>query len=303
MGELQGHAKYEKTIHAFPELLEKCTPSSSPPPTILKYTYLEVLDENADSRDTMVDVISRLHHEFHIGESMKHLVVVGDAKTYQHLQGIKVEYGEKLSWLLPFPGDLHILMNYQPVLFKVFYDAGLKQIASASGYRGETLTSLQNCSNFSSTNYYILEAWEAIYIRIIESFLEYSDEAKAKLLELLAVFDPSLLPGVLEQCVKPLKELAKLFEDFQATKTGPNWKFWLQFLSSSLPYIALFCALRSGNWYLRLAGIKSMAPLFCAFDRPTYRKLVPQHIADCILLPPDILDHFEQGACSVSLTG
>lgn len=50
-------------------------------------------------------------------------------------------------------------------------------------------------------------------------------------------------------------------------------------------YIALFASIRSGNWISRLASIKLMAPIFSAFDRPTYRKLIPQHLADCLLLP------------------
>ena len=104
----------------------------------------------------MVDVLSHLHQEFQIGESRNHLVVAGDVKTYQHLQSVKLCYGEQLSWLVPFPGDFHILMNYQPILSKVYFDAGLKQIALASGFRGETLTALQKCSHFKHTHYFLI---------------------------------------------------------------------------------------------------------------------------------------------------
>ena len=60
-------------------------------------------------------------------------------------------------------------------------------------------------------------------------------------------------------------------------------------------YIALFCAIRCGNLDLQLASIKCMVPVFTAFDRPTYHKALPQHLADCILLPPNILDNLKQG--------
>ena len=46
-----------------------------------------------------------------------------------------------------------------------------------------------------------------------------------------------------------------------------------------------------------------MAPLFSAFDRPTYRKILPQHLADCILLPANITTSFSNGGFSVSITG
>ena len=32
---------------------------------------------------------------------------------------LKVEYDKELSWLIPLPGDWHILKNYQEVLLKV----------------------------------------------------------------------------------------------------------------------------------------------------------------------------------------
>ena len=95
------------------DLLEVAFPVHTFP---AKYEYLNVLDQNADCRDTIADVLSGLNKEFNIGESKRHLVVTGDAKTYQHLQSIKLDYGEEVSWLIPFPGDFHILMNYQPIL-------------------------------------------------------------------------------------------------------------------------------------------------------------------------------------------
>ena len=57
------------------------------------------------------------------------IVVIGDAKTYELFQKLKDEYGRDLNWLIPFPGDWHILKNFQPVVFKIFGHAGLRSIA------------------------------------------------------------------------------------------------------------------------------------------------------------------------------
>ena len=46
-----------------------------------------------------------------------------------------------------------------------------------------------------------------------------------------------------------------------------------------------------------------MIPVFTAFDRPTYCKVLPQHLADCLLLPAHILEDLKQGGFSVSITG
>ena len=86
-----------------------------------EYVYLNVLDQNADSRETIAEVISMLHIEFKIGVTMQYLVVGGDPKTYEHMQALKLNYGDELAWLLPFPGDFHILKNFQMVTYsKVF---------------------------------------------------------------------------------------------------------------------------------------------------------------------------------------
>ncbi len=57
-------------------------------------------------------------------------------------------------------------MNYQPVLSNVYFDTGLKQIASASGSRGETMTSLQRCSHFKKIRF-LIQSWEAIYLLML----------------------------------------------------------------------------------------------------------------------------------------
>ena len=54
-------------------------------------------------------------------------------------------------------------MNYQKVLMKIYWDAGLKQIAESSGFRGETLASLKNCSNFTNTSSFFIQVWEALF--------------------------------------------------------------------------------------------------------------------------------------------
>ena len=73
-----------------------------------------------------------------VGGAISYLVLVGDQKTYVRIREMKHEYGSELDWLIPFIGDWHLLSNYQSVLTKVYYDAGLKELAETSGHWGET---------------------------------------------------------------------------------------------------------------------------------------------------------------------
>ena len=286
----------------FIPVLSKIFPHS---PMQSKFVYLNVLDQNADSQETIHDVISRLYQEFHIGETTQYLLVAGDAKTYVHLQNLKLDYGEKLSWLIPFPGDLHILMNFQPILQKIYFDAGLKQIALACGYRAETLTSLQNSSHFKRSHYFLLQAWEATYCLMVDTFLASNQHMLRTVRELQQLRKTSGWQQAFKEGKDRVDKIEEEFMTFVQSKgkTDPNWEFWADFVTTNcFSYIALYCAIRSGNWSLRLGSIKLMAPLFCAFDRTTYRCLIPQHLADCLLHPQSIEENLVAGGFSVSIT-
>lgn len=52
-----------------------------------------------------------------------------------------------------------------------------------------------------------------------------------------------------------------------------------------------------------MASMKLMAPVFTAFDHSTYYKVISQHVADVLCMPPNILTMFERGAFVVSICG
>ena len=127
--------------HPFPGLQSfvNCVRKQAADIEVSNVSYVEIVSEKADSKPTLLGIIiARLQKTFFEELRHKYVVVVGDAKTYLLLQAICFEYKSQLKWLIPFPGDWHILFNYQKVLMKPYADAVLKSMAKSSGHRGET---------------------------------------------------------------------------------------------------------------------------------------------------------------------
>ena len=119
----------------------------------------------------MLQVAELLLEKFQVNNNFqKH------GKTYQHLMNIKRQYGNTLEKLLIFPGDWHILKNFQIVLMKVYYTAGLKDLAAKSGYRGQTLKSLVASGSFKRIDFYCKLGRHFIYQHIIKAYYEYKED-------------------------------------------------------------------------------------------------------------------------------
>ena len=135
--------------------------------------YLDLISLRADNKDNILVVLDRLHKMFILEQSLTKLITVGNAKTYEILVELILcrQYGHALDWVLPFPGDWHMLYNYMKVLTKIYWNAGLLQLGQVFGHRAETLTSLSNGTNFRRSHAFILQVMEAVYRSIIVPFL------------------------------------------------------------------------------------------------------------------------------------
>jgi hypothetical protein len=193
-----------------------------PPPTSLAYEpskihYMKLINESADSDDTMLYVAEKLLDEFKIGDTQRWVLLAGDGKTYQHLMKIKKNYGESLSNLLLFPGDWHTLKNFQITIMKIYYSAGLRELAESAGYKGAPLASLERCGNFKRTHNFLLQVWEAMYGYILAAFINSSQQQS-----LIVQFTDILNHGVTVQSspidvlkgVQDILEKCNIYEEF-----------------------------------------------------------------------------------------
>ena len=301
----------EKTGKCFQSFLEV----SSKPTTEQECSnviYFDILDEYADNKDTILNTLALLQEKLEIGTSVKYLGVVGDGKTYDHLHSLKVEYGKELNWLIPLPGDWHILKNYQEVIMKVYFSGGLREAAKQAGYSNGMLNSIGACGKFNKTHEFILKAWESLLRIFLSDFVAKNANGKIIAEHITTTLtthskneDPnisSILKLMVQDEGKLSSEFCKYLSDLSAQ--DDTCKLWGKFvLEDCLPYIGLYFAMRSGNWNLRMYSVKEMAPLFSAYNRITYRKLIPQHIAELLRAPPELLSCLQNGGFVVSLSG
>ena len=116
-----------------------------------------------------------MHTEFIATKKKQWIVIEGDQVTYRLITSTKLEYGNDLSWLIPFPGDWHVLKNFQEVLQKVYFDGGLLDLAKSCGYQPNSIG-----TNFKET-------WESLFRNFLSSFMSGSDQSS---------FDPQLITVV-----------------------------------------------------------------------------------------------------------
>lgn len=248
------------------------------------------MDENPDSSETMRYVSEMLLHIYDTSEQSGFVLLTGDGKTYEHLMEVKKLYGKALEKLLIFPGDWHTLANFQPVLMKTYYHAGLKEIAQNSGFRGETLTSLEKCGHFKRTHNFLTQAWQAIYRIMLKAFRDSkTGQTTSNMPDLQQVSintstDPLIILNISEMIPEGQEEVSySEFKKFanRMAETDNTWKFWWQFVTQDcLAYVMLHLGIRCSKWNLRVSALKLMVPLFVAYDRKTYQRLIPYHLAD-----------------------
>ena len=274
--------------------------------------YMELLNENPDSDETMCIVAENLLEQFNIKDQDGWVVLVGDGKTYQHLMNIKQQYRTAFQKLIIFPGDWHTLKNYQPVLMKVYYNFGLKELAVSCGFRSSTLKSLESCYNFKRTHCFLLQVWEALYREMLHTYLVNSDPShlveNVKCILATAIEESRSPQQLMLRSEELLQETSSLtnFKEFvdQMAKKDKVWSLWADFVFvNCYSYIMLYLGVRGSNWSLRLAGLKRMAPLFAAFDRDTYERIIPRHLADLKSFPTHVIQCLKEGGFTVNVTG
>ena len=199
-------------------------------------------------------------------------------------------------------GDWHLAYNAAQAMAEHIWHGGLDEVAKVCG-----LPNITHNAKWKDLHPCLLTLWQALHRILMEKFLEHelaandiqqpSDEAA-----------PSNENGIgSADCSPPTSSRMKIWlqkvrdGSISSNKTVIFWARWLQLLDA---YVALYVAIRNGDWHLRCAAIRALAPIFFALNKPKYQVLLGQAIMDFRILPHAVLTDFvENGSFTVSVKG
>ena len=201
------------------------------------------------------------------------------------------------------------------MLLKIYGDAGLLQLAKVAGHRAETLTSLVQASHFKRTHHFILQSLEVMHRYFIRMYIA-SDEVGSLTSTINEIAyslanlgsendDDDMLKKYKTSFDTILSDIPPHFSSFmdKLCSDPKTCQFWFQYITTHcLAYIGFLIAIRNGDCILRMAAIKSMATVFSALDRLIYQRLIPQHLADLLCFPKEVMQHLQKGAFTVQLS-
>ncbi len=202
--------------------------------------YYRVIDAKCDNKETLLSVMNTLYSEFIQTDKKANIILEGDQATYERIQSLKAEYKEESSWLIPFVGNWHFLKNFQEVVLKVYFDAGLRELAIAGKYLPNSIG-----TNFTRTHLFLLEVWESLFRVLMAFYVEQQspDNFLSDISHMIQNFPPCELQAsayknlqeIIEEISDKAKDMTK-FQTFIETHSKQNvvLKFWCQFLG-------LFC--------------------------------------------------------------
>ena len=231
--------------------------------------YATVKTAQSAKTNDVANYLHDLKKDLKIGEQgyPEQVVLGGDQQTYAIVKNLLKKFPSTFSWIVPVPGDWHLLKNAAETLRDLLWDGGLNELAKACGHHKDICQwkDIHNvlCGVHEGLLHEALLAYNGITSRT--SFWEWIDESI--------------------KC------------DDEVTH------FWASMLRYLHAYVGMYISIRSGNFSLRNACLPILTELFFAYSRDKYEELACQTINDVIQLPVDLKKKFYHGEWILNKTG
>lgn len=189
-------------------------------------------------------------------------MVAGDQETFSLVHKAIAKYPTKYEWVVPWIGDWHLLEHTLDVLFRKWGGFAILHLSKASGCYDRKLEG----KSYHKRHFVLLAVLEALWRACGSEVASASGRG-----------DP--LSG---------EELLKELQSYVGTNRHSTFGQWVEFLLvDGMAYLALYTGIRVGDFELREAAIRSVAPLFLGYNKNLYHTLCIQHLADIARMLPN----------------
>ena len=242
--------------------------------------YATIVEAMSSSITDIETYLLQVKRDLHISESgyPAKVVMAGDQQTYALMKDLQRQYPDHYSWIIILHGDWHTLQLLAEIIRDTLWDGGLKQLAHECGQK-------KLPTQWQDVHMFLLALHEALMRKALLAYV--SDENDTN--------DPHFTSW------------NKFWRWIQTVQASTNMdevsRFWAKLLPFLNAYVGYYVSIRSGNWLLRNACLRTIAPLFFAFNHYKYEELCTMAIKDTLTLPTNILQHFLNGGWTVSIKG
>ena len=238
--------------------------------------FCRVENAQASDIDDVCKYLCNLKKDLKIGESgyPEKVVVTGDQQTYNLMKILKTKYHDQFMWLIPYPGDWHLLKLAAENIRDIIWDGGFQYLAGLCNFN-------KDVTQWKDLHGLISSLHECIARKLVTNYRSKCSNEGDKT-ESFDVWCESL----------------KSSENKNETS-----RFWAQMFDLLNAYMAYYFSIRSGNWNLRMASLPKLGEMFFAYAHIKYEELICQHINDMFMAPSELLSHFKKGEWTVSISG
>ena len=231
--------------------------------------YAHVENAQASNIDDVCKYLTALKEELNIGTPgyPTRCVICGDQQTYALVQNLVIKFPSSFNWILPMPGDWHMLKLAGETIKDMLWEGGFQDMANSCGHKKD------------------ITQWKDLHVMISAIHQAINHTIAPKLPN-----DGSTINAFLE----------KMSQDYDKDEILNFWARTYRYVNA---YMGYYFAIRSGNFDLRNACLPILGELFFSYSRHKYEALICKHIQDLHSFPPAVLDVFRNGEWTVSLKG
>ena len=194
-------------------------------------------------------------------------MMCSNGKTVELLYRIKNECGSEMKWMLVMLGTWHLLKDYLHIFLKKYEHVVARHLFSKFLTKSNVDT-LINCTKWWKSHNYTIWLISVVLRENVPQFLSYlrADVSHDLFKKAEAVADSlrrdSIDQDSIKEFIYDLVELRSKFEKFAV--------FTNMFKGLHAHY-AMFIAIRTGNWSLKIASLKMMTTRFLRSGAHTYK--------------------------------